>query len=250
MQVQQSIASLISGEINDPGIGSMAGFDPPPVPQTPGRHADRIRRSPFPSWPGTGSSTGGLNAIVAQIMSLLQQLLSAIGGQGGTSQPFFDSAQASSTGDPHLAFDGTGAGGTQRVRFDSMDGHSDLLDSNSFRGGFRIGTQVTQPDAKGVTSNRRADVVTDFGSTRVSLDNSGQARIVRNGKTLDLAPGQSLRLGPNERVARNGDGSLLISEDNGSGGSITTTLRTAGAGVDVSVDAHSVGLGGDLVRRK
>ena len=249
MQVQQSIASLISGEINDPGIGGMAGFDPPPITQTHDKYGDRIRRS-FPSWPGTASNAGGLNAIVAQIVNLLQQLLSAIGGLGGTMQPFFDSAQASSTGDPHLAFDGTGAGGTQQARYDSMDGHGDLLDSNSFRGGFRISTEVTQPDGNGITSNRRADVVTDFGSTRVSLDNTGQARIVRNGKTLDLAPGQSLRLGPNERVVRNGDGSLLITEDNGTGGSITTTLRKAGAGVDVSVDAHSVGLGGDLVRRK
>jgi hypothetical protein len=253
MQVQQSIASTIGGPINDLGINGTPGFDPPPIPQTQNKHSDRIRRCPFPPGSGAAGNAGGLNAIVAQIMSLLQQLLAAIGGGGqgsGTMQPFFDTAQASSTGDPHLAFDGTSAGTTQQARFDSMDGHSDLLDSDSFQGGFRISTAVTSPDANGITSNRRADVVTDFGSTRVSLDNSGQARIVRNGKTLDLTPGQSVRLGANESVVQNGDGSLVISEDNATGGSITTTLRKAGAGVDVNVNAHSVDLGGDLVRHR
>jgi len=59
-----------------------------------------------------------------------------------------------------------------------------------------------------------------------------------------------MRLGPSERVTRANDGSLVISEQNATGGAITTTLRKAGQGVDVSVDAHAVGLGGDLVRRR
>lgn len=262
MQVQQSIASLIGGAMNDLGVSTTAGSDPPPVPLNRNSRGDQIRRCQYPWSQGVGAMGGGVNSIITQLMSLLQQLLSALGvqtpgGQGGTMQPYsgtaqsyFDSAQASSTGDPHLAFDGTNASGTQQSRFDSMNGHGDLLDSSSFQGGFRISTAVTQPDANGITSNRRADVVANYGSTRVSLDNNGQAQLVRNGKTLNIATGQSIDLGANERVTRNADGSLVITEQNNAGGSITTTLRQAGPGVDVNVSAQSVDLGGDLVRHK
>lgn len=255
MQVQQSIASLIGGAMNDLGVSTTAGSDPLPVPLNGNNRGDQIRRCQYPWSQGVGAMGGGVNSIITQLMSLLQQLLSALGvqtpgGQGVTMQPYFDSAQASSTGDPHLAFEGTNASGTQQSRFDSMNDHGDLLDSNSFQGGFRISTAVTQPDANGITSNRRADIVTNYGSTRVSLDNNGQAQLVRNGKTLSLATGQSIDLGANERVTRNADGSLVITEQNSAGGSITTTLRQAGPGVDVNVSAQKVGLGGDLVRHK
>jgi hypothetical protein len=248
MQIQQSIASILSGEPPNGGIAT--GIDTPPPPdQTRSKHPDRIRRSPFPNWPSQAGAGGGVNAMLSQIMALLQQLLSAIGGQGNTMQPFFSSAQGSSTGDPHLAFDGTTGAGSQQSRFDSMDDHPDLLDSNSFRGGFQIGTSVTPAGANGVTWNRRAAVTTNFGGTQVSLDNQGRALVTRNGKSASLAAGQTMQLGRGESVTRNGDGSLVISDDNGSGGTITTTLRDSGPGVDVSVDARAVALGGDLTRR-
>ncbi len=248
MQIQQSIASLVGGAIDEPGNGGRAvSIDAPPPPDYAGRkHGDRIRRSPFPSWPSTTGTAGGLTAILCQLMRLLQQLLSALGGGG---QSFFNTAQGSSVGDPHLAFNGTSASGTQQSQFDSMDAHPDLLDSSSFQGGFQIGTAVTQPNANGVTWNRRAAVTTDFGSTRVSLDNNGQARIFSNGQYQELAAGQSMQLGSNETVTRNTDGSLVISDKNDSGGYVTTTLRDNGPGVDVNVDANSVALDGDLVRQ-
>ncbi|HET9392256.1 MAG TPA: hypothetical protein VFO29_01850 [Candidatus Rubrimentiphilum sp.] len=245
MQIQQSIASLIGGAIDDSiGSDAVAGAPDRPSAWNAG-HMDKIRRSPFPSWPSTAGAAGGLGAILSQIMNLLQQLMSAL---GASAQPFFNSAQGSSQGDPHLAFDGTTGTGTQQARFDSMDDHPDLLDSNSFRGGFQIATEVTRPDANGVTFNRRAAVTTNFGATQVSLDNHGQARITRNGKSTLLSAGQSLQLGRSESVVRNADGSVVISETNESGGSITTTLRDSGPGVDVSVAAQAVQLGGDLVR--
>ena len=246
MQIQQSIASLIGGAIDDPGgyDGAASALDQPAA-WNASNHMDKIRRAPFPSWPSATDAAGGLNSILSQIMNLLQQLMSAL---GSSAQPFFNSAQGSSQGDPHLAFDGTTGNGAQQARFDSMDDHPDLLDSNSFRGGFRIGTAVTQPDANGVTWNRRAAVTTNFGATQVSLDNHGDARVTRNGKSTTLAAGQSLQLGPHESVVRNADGSVVISDRNESGGSITTTLRDSGPGVDVSVSAQAVQLGGDLVR--
>jgi hypothetical protein len=245
MQIQQSIASLIGGAIDDPSAndGTSTGFDRPAAWSA--SHMDKIRRAPFPSWPSAMGAAGGLSAILSQIMSLLQQLMSAL---GSSAQPFFNSAQASSQGDPHLAFDGTTGSGAQQARFDSMDDHPDLLDSNSFRGGFRIATAVTQPDANGVTFNRRASVTTDFGATQVSLDNHGDARVMRHGKSTVLSAGQSLQLGPRESVVRNADGSVVISDRTESGGNITTTLRDSGPGVDVSVSAQAVQLGGDLVR--
>jgi hypothetical protein len=249
MQIQHSVASLFGAIQNPADGGGIIGVDTPPPPdQARPKHPDRIRQSPFSNWPPTAGAGGGANALLSQIMNLLQQLLSAIGGQGNTAQPLFSSAQASSTGDPHLAFNGTTGAGTQQSRFDSMDDHPDLLDSNSFRGGFQIGTSVTAPGANGVTWNRRAAVSTNFGDTQVSLDNQGKALVVRNGKSMSLAAGQSMPLGHGETVTRNADGSLVISNENGSGGHVTTTLRDSGPGVDVSVDARGVALGGDLVR--
>jgi hypothetical protein len=248
MQIDQSIASIFSGDPPNGGIAT--GTDTPPPPnQTRSKHGDRIRRSPFSNTPSASGAGGGVNAMLSQLMALLQQLLSALGGQGSSAQPFYNSAQASSTGDPHLAFNGTTDTGTQQSRFDSMDDQPDLLDSNSFRGGYQIGTSVTPAGANGVTWNRQATVTTNFGGTQVSLDNQGQAIVQRNGKSLSLAAGQSMQLGRGESVTRNSDGSLVISDDNGSGGSITTTLRDSGPGVDVSIDANAVALGGDLVRR-
>jgi hypothetical protein len=250
MQIQHNVASLLGAIQNPADGGGIIGVDAPPPPdQARPRDPDRIRQSPFSNWPSTAGAGGTVNALLSQIMNVLQQLLSAIGGQGNTAQPLFSSAQASSTGDPHLAFNGTTVAGTQQSHYDSMDDHPDLLDSNSFRGGFQIGTSVTAPAANGVTWNRRAAVTTNFGGTQVSLDNQGNALVLRNGKSVNLAAGQSLQLGRGETVTRNGDGSLVISDDNGSGGYVTTTLRDSGPGVDVSVDARGVALGGDLVRR-
>jgi len=247
MQIQQT-ASLF-GPIQYPGDGpGTSGLDTPPPPDIRGsRRGDRIRRSPFPNWPSAAGAGAGANAILSQLMTLLQQLLSALGGSG-TAQPFFSNAQASSTGDPHLAFNGASSAGTQQSRYDSMDDHPDLLDSTSFRGGFQIGTSVTPPGANGVTWNRRAAVTTNFGGTQVSLDNQGHAIVLRNGKSTNLAAGQSMQLGRGETVTRSGDGSVVISDDDGSGGQVTTTLRDSGPGVDVTVDARGVLLGGDLVR--
>jgi hypothetical protein len=200
--------------------------------------------------PMTGMMTGGAMGIVSQLLGIIQQLLSSFGfgAQASSVQRYYANATASSTGDPHLAFDGTdGSGNARHARFDSMQGHSDLLDSASFAGGFRISTGVTQPGANGVTYNREATVSTNFGNTRVTLDNQGNAGIVSNGRTFSLTNGQTVDVGNGETVTRNADGSLSVTDDNGLGGSVTTRLSENGAGVDVNVQAQNVDLGGDLV---
>lgn len=199
--------------------------------------------------PYPGGMQGGLGGIVSQLLGIIQQLMSMLGLGGGNPlfgnpqgpEQYFQSANGASTGDPHLSFNGN--------HFDSMTSHSDLLDSDSFTGGFQISTSVTQPGSNGVTFNQQATVSSGFGQTQVSLDKSGNATIVQNGQTMSLANGQSVDLGDGEIVTRNADGSLIINDDNGMGGTISTTLSENGQGVDVNTQANNIDLGGDLVNQ-
>lgn len=223
------------------------------------RGGDIIRRTgpqyrvPVDVPPGGGPYPGGmqgLGSIVSQLLGIIQQLMSMLGlggaGNGLFGNPqgpeqYFQSASGASTGDPHLSFNGN--------HFDSMVGHSDLLDSDSFTGGLQISTSVTQPGSNGVTFNQQATVSSNFGQTQVSLDKSGNATIVQNGQTMSLANGQSVDLGDGEIVTRNQDGSLVINDDNGMGGTMSTTLSENGQGVDVNTQANNIDLGGDLVNQ-
>lgn len=207
---------------------------------------------------------GGMNTVIEQLLNIIQQLLSALGlgGLGGLGAPgggnswngpqgpetYFKNARGASLGDPHLSFNGTsGTGSNQNARFDSMTGHSDLLDSDSFAGGYQVSTSVTQPDANGVTYNQQATIATNFGGTQVSLDKDGNASIVQNGQPLALANGQSCDLGNGQTVSRSANGSVVVTDDNGMNGFITTTLSENGNGVDVNTQANDVDLGGDLL---
>jgi len=195
----------------------------------------------------------GMGGIMQMFMSALAQLLSSFGmfsqPQPGAPQNYYSNASASSAGDPHLAFNGTDAtGDTHAAKFDSMTAHADFLDSNSFAGGYRVSTDVTAPQANGVTWNRSATVTTNYGGTSVSLDKDGHASIAENGRTFSLANGQSVDLGNGETAVRAADGSFTITDNDGRGGFLATTLRTNGQGVDVNVNAQNVELGGDVVR--
>ncbi|MGZ3546948.1 MAG: hypothetical protein ACXWNZ_01310 [Vulcanimicrobiaceae bacterium] len=204
---------------------------------------------------GAASQSGGWSGIMTQLMNVMGEITamiaSAFGGfqSQGAGQRFFQNASGSSTGDPHLAFTGTNAGGTSASHFDSMHGHENLLDSDSFNGGFRISTQVTEPSTNGVTWNQSASVTTDGGATQVSLDKNGVATIAQFGEQIGIADGQTIDLGNGESVSRAQDGSLTIVESNGQGGRITATLRDNGNGVDVGAQAQNVDLGGYLVDR-
>lgn len=190
-------------------------------------------------------------SLVQQLLAAFDRLLSTIGSLAGSApssaDPVYENARASSTGDPHLAFDATTANGQRAdAKYDSMSSHDDLLHSRSIAGGYRVSTAVTAPQQNGVTYNQSATVTTDFGDTSVTLDKSGTATIVSNGRQLSIAAGQSIDLGNGETVTRNADGSLSVDDRTRRGGSIATTLRSNGQGVDVNVQAHDVALGGDL----
>lgn len=237
---------------------NMAGMGTPNGTMLRTGHGDTIRRTGPQYWTppqsppaGDGTEPGSMPSLMgmlSQLMGMVGQLMSMFGLGGAANslfgnpqgpEQYFQNANGSSTGDPHLSFNGS--------HFDSMTSHSDLLDSDSFGGGYQISTAVTQPGANGVTYNQQASVSTDFGQTQVTLDNSGNATISENGMTYALSDGQSVQLGNGETATRSGDGSLVIQDTTGTGGSITTTLSENGHGVDVNTQASNVDLGGDLV---
>ncbi|GAC1393164.1 MAG: hypothetical protein NVSMB31_12260 [Vulcanimicrobiaceae bacterium] len=230
------------------------------------RPGDGITFCPLPPGYGNGGSLGGfpggmltgfpgagqIGALINQIMGLLQSLLQTLGGGQGTvpqaPESFYNDATASSTGDPHLAFDGTqGNGNRQSARFDSMVGHTDLVDSDSFNGGYLVSTQVTTPNASGVTLNKSATLTTNYGQTQITLDNSGNTSITSNGQVIPITSGQTLDLGGGQTVTKNNDGSLSMVNTNGQGGTMNTIFKSNGAGIDVTTSAHQVDLGGDIV---
>jgi hypothetical protein len=189
---------------------------------------------------------GPLPGLLQQLMQMLQQMLgySEQGYGSGICSPYgneqyFPNANGASNGDPHLSFNGN--------HWNSMTSQPDLLESNSLPGGFRISTQTTPPNGNGIAWNQSATVALNGGSTTVSLNDLGQASIVRNGQTLPIAAGQTLRLGSGASVTCNANGSLTVLAQNGSGGQIDTTLTAQGKGVNVGVNAQNVDLGGALV---
>jgi hypothetical protein len=113
-----------------------------------------------------------------------------------------------------------------------------------------VSTQVTNASAKGVTLNASASITTGSGATSVSMQANGSYAVESGGTNVVLERGQATSLGNGETVTLNKDGSLDVSDTNASGGTIETTLKSNhDGGVDVSVQAHAVDLGGYLVTR-
>jgi hypothetical protein len=202
---------------------------------------------------GYGNS-GSIQTLFGPLMGMLQQLMQALQSlmgygcnapySGGSCPPpgnerFFQNANGSSEGDPHLSFNG--------ARWNNMVSQPDLLNSNSFAGGFQISTQTTPPNGKGVSWNQSATLSLNNGATRISMNNEGQPAITSFGQPISIARGQTLQLGDGESVTYEQNGSLRVCASNGTGGRIDTTLAAEGRGVNVDVTAHNVDLGGALV---
>lgn len=217
--------------------------DASPFGQTPPMPPDTIARlaSPWLAGSATPSPYGMLGPLMGMLSQLMQMLQSLMGYQacGNGNERYFRNADGASTGDPHLSFNGN--------RWSNMASQPDLINSSSFPGGFRVSTQTTQPNGKGVSWNQSATVHLNNGATTITLDANGASTITSNGQNRAIAPGQTLQLGDGETVVANANGSLCITARNGEGGSISTTLSAKGMGVDVDVTAHDVELGGALV---
>jgi hypothetical protein len=267
------IDNTLSLGLASPGIGSdaIARFVAPQTAQT---------ASGIPEGSMTGSLESSasemynpMSSMLAQLMQMMQMLMSSLGlgagyGSGyppgygssyppgyGSSYPpgcgsgspgcpqygneqYYANATGASQGDPHLSFNGN--------TWDSMTSQPNLLQSNSFPGGYQISTQVTPPSANGITHNQSATIAMNGGATTVGLNNQGQASIQAYGQNVPISPGQTVQLGSGENVTCNANGSLTVVAQNGNGGQITTTLARSGQGVNVSVSAQNVDLGGTL----
>lgn len=186
-------------------------------------------------------SSGSMQGILGSLMGVLQQLtqmLQSLMGYGGN-QRYFQNATGSSDGDPHLSFN--------NAKWNDMASQPNLVSSDSFPGGFRVSTQVTPPNGKGVTWNQSATVSLNNGATTVTLNNDGQASITNYGRQISIGCGQTLALGDGESVTCEANGALRVTAQNGAGGRIETTLSPEGNGVNVDLTAHDVDLGGGLV---
>ncbi|HEX3463269.1 MAG TPA: hypothetical protein VHS78_04335 [Candidatus Elarobacter sp.] len=230
-----------------------------------------------------GATGGSVTSLMGGLVAMLQQLIGTLTGQNGGGgaanqcgptacgngdaaaygnggappwapggpQQQFQNADVSSTGDPHIATTGTAIGpnGDRAVdqRWDSMTSHGDLVHSNQIQGGYRVSTDVTQPDANGVTFNQSASVHTNFNQDEVTMNRDGSFSVFDDGRQVALGKGESATLSGGERVTENQDGSLVVDASNRHGGTISTTLRSTGSGVDVSTHAQDLALGGDAV---
>lgn len=213
---------------------------------------------------GNLGGQNGLGGLLASLLGSLDNILGMLVGlfnqqsqpqppgptPAPTGETAFNNATASSVGDPHESFSGTNAAGASvNGKWDNMSSHANLLSSDSFDGGYRVSTAVTSPGANGVTLNSHVGVATDGGHTNVGMNGDGSYDVSSFGRHVDLVAGQAVRLGANESVTLNADKSLTIDETNANGGSIATTLRSNGRGVDVSNTAANVDLGGYLVSK-
>lgn len=178
-----------------------------------------------------------LGALVAQFASQAGSQLGNLTGSGDNEQ-YFQSANAGSNGDPHLSFNGQ--------HWDSMVSQPDLLHSDSIPGGYQVSTQVTPPNANGVTYNQSATIATSNGMTSVTLDNNGACTLTQNGQQIPVQNGQTIDLGNGQTLTRDTNGKVQLIANNGMGGQIATSLSENGAGVDVNVQANNVDLGGAL----
>jgi hypothetical protein len=214
---------------------------------------------------GANASNGSIAGILTGLVGLLQQLVGSFLSQNqtqpqsqqqqrcaaGGQQQRFENVDVSSTGDPHLAAVGTregpGGGGAVDAHWDSMTSQNDLVHSTQIDGGYRVSTAVTQPGANGVTWNQSATVHANFDQDAVTVNRDGSFAIFDNGNEVRLGKGESAALSGGETVSENQDGSLLVSARSATGGTIATTLRSNGQGVDVTTHAHEIAVGGDAI---
>ena len=207
---------------------------------------------------GSDSGLSGFDAIMNGFVKALQSVLASIeqkfglapgsGQSAALAQTYFTDATADSVGDPHETFAGTPTSGPSvAAKWDSMNSHADLLDSDSFGGGYQVSTTVTSPNGKGVTTNAQAQVALDGGATKITMNADGSYSVFEHGLDTSLEQGRAQSLGDGESVTLNADNSLSVEAKNSSGGSLVTTLRASGGGVDVKNTATNVDLGGYLV---
>ena len=209
---------------------------------------------------GANGSNGSIAGILTGLVSLLQQLVGSFLNQNQPQSPQnrpcappgaqqrFENVDVSSIGDPHLALAGTRqGGGAVDTHWDSLTSENDLVHSAQIDGGYRVSTTVAPPAANGAVWNQSATVHANFDQDAVTLNRDGSFAIFDNGNEVRLGKGESAALSGGEMVSENQDGSLSVSARSATGGTIATTMRVVGSGVDVTTHAHAIAVGGDAI---
>ncbi len=238
-----------------PNDSFLPGFRFPELPPT---------EPPPPSSANLGADGTGMSGfmnLMGDFINALQSLLSNLAKQfgfagsgtpSGSPDTYVRNADASSVGDPHDAFNGTNASGqTIGGKWNNMQSHADLLESDSFAGGYTVSTTTTTPKTNGVTMNARANVALDRGATDITMNANGSFSVSSYGQNVQLQKGQSVKLGDGATVALSNDDALTVNDTTATGGSLSTRLAANGhGGVDVTAEARNVDLGGYLVNRE
>ena len=201
----------------------------------------------FDSYAGS-NPTDNLESQIDSAMSDLKKVqaeLAKLEGQlEGNGESKYGSASGSSTGDPHLSFDG----GSTDKKWDDMGSHKDLVDANSsFRGGYQVSTTSTGLNSNNVAYNKSATISTGDDRDTVTMGPGGQVMVLQDGQNLDLQKGQSIKLDSGAIVSESQDGTVTVNDNNNHGGNMSTTMKWNGQGVDVNFNSQNTYLGGDLV---
>ena len=170
-------------------------------------------------------------------------------------QERFVSVQVSSKGDPHEIITAkTAKGKSFTDRWNSMTAHATLLDSNSFGNSFRVSSEVTAPNAHGVTHNKSVSI--DDGNTRVTMNNNGTYRVTSGDHVYTLSDDHPVHVGNGETITLSKDKSatngvsLAVTQTGAHGAKLDATLEADHGGVNVSATGQNVDLGGYLVNGK
>lgn len=153
-------------------------------------------------------------------------------------------AAITTNGDPHIASNIDG----KKSWSDNMGSQSDLIDANnSFAGGYQESTQVGNAGKDGKTFNKEIDF--QVGGAKVSATgNKGDVSVsVQNGPTASaqtLSKGESLTTSEGATITLDKSGKLEVTDNNETGGTLTTTVSSSGKGLDATSSGSNIDLGG------
>jgi hypothetical protein len=123
-----------------------------------------------------------------------------------------ESFEASITGDPHFAVDGSINGQEVSARFDNQD----LGTRTQYAGaGFKLETETVPWGSNGAAVVGSATTTTGFGRAQKEVTVNSDGSVLVNGESVTLEAGQQMDLNKTSSLALNEDGSYTVSSRNG-----------------------------------
>lgn len=135
-------------------------------------------------------------------------------GSNGTYRPFGprESFNASITGDPHYAVNGSVNGGAVNTTFDNQD----IGSRTQYRGaGFKLETETTPWGSNGAAVVDEANITTGFGRHADTVSIGADGNVLVDGEAQSMQAGQSVALNGTSSLSCNPDGTYTVSSRNG-----------------------------------